>query len=52
MRVILEEALAPLGSLGGDGAGHQQSGEGEDADHFSGCEESRRGGRRLKSGMD
>lgn len=25
VRVILEEALAPLGSLGGDGAGHQQS---------------------------
>ena len=34
-----------MGSLGSDGAGDQQSGEGEDADHFSGCGKSQVGSR-------
>lgn len=34
MRAVVEEALAELGSLGSDGAGNQQGGEGENANHF------------------
>ena len=47
MGAILEEALAVLGSLRSDGASDQHSGEGEDADHFSGCRKYQVGSRRL-----
>jgi hypothetical protein len=47
VRAISEEALAELGSLSGDGAGDQHSGDREDADHFGGCGKSEVGSRRL-----
>lgn len=52
MRAITEEALAELGGLSADGAGDDDSGEGENADHFGGCEKSRGGSRRVWSRVD
>jgi len=52
VRAISEEALAELSSLGADGAGDDDSSEGENADHFGGCGKSQRDSRRLRSRVD
>lgn len=52
MRAVSEEALAELGSLGADSAGDDDSSEGENLDHFGGCEKSQRDSRRLWSRVD